>query len=397
MVGGVDFGISYQRACIYSWVTAGFRVVSINSEEEIEILRESDFPVEYISSPSPRPKIIEFLTEARESRSELMGIINADCLLLNYPGFVENILSGAKDGLVIVERINIDPNSLLPTGQSCFGFDALFFNRSDVCKVDIDPNLVVGQPWWDYWLPMEFAISGIKLMRPHWPLIVHLDHDQGWSLTNWSEYGRKCISHFFDVAEAGNSAFSTDLREFVDSESTKPDNLVGFAHWCFNWLRDHADFLKAGPDDSSEVLFARILGAVANFDGMHPSTLALTQARWELSEIAALRDRLQEEKGQLQGERDRLQEEKGQLQGGMGRVQEEKSHLQEERDRLQEEKGHLQEERDLLQEEKGQRQEEMGRLQEEIDQKQVEVCQQQCPKKTLFRRVIEMILRSGQY
>jgi len=171
IVNGHDYGIAYQRACIASWIAAGFDVISLNPETEIAELRRFDYPINYLVSPNPRPKIFEFLKEASRSPSDLTGIINADCLLLNYPPFVQGILSGARDGLVMMERVNIDPNNLLPTGQSCLGFDAFFFNKTHASRLTIDPDLVVGQPWWDYWFPMEFAISGInKLLRPQSPL-----------------------------------------------------------------------------------------------------------------------------------------------------------------------------------------------------------------------------------
>src|ERR1700681_4601960 len=113
MVNGRDFGTAYQRACIDSWIAAGFDVVSLNPDSEIAQLRKYDFPV-------------------------------------SYPAFVQGIVSGARDGLVMVERVNIDPGSLLPTGQTCLGFDAFFFNKADAARVTIDPDLSVGQPWWDY-------------------------------------------------------------------------------------------------------------------------------------------------------------------------------------------------------------------------------------------------------
>src|SRR3981189_1928829 len=76
IVSGHDFGLAYQRACIDSWVAAGFDVVSLNSESEIAELQKFGFPINYIISRSPRPKILEYLTEARRSQTELMGIIN---------------------------------------------------------------------------------------------------------------------------------------------------------------------------------------------------------------------------------------------------------------------------------------------------------------------------------
>src|SRR3984893_7610095 len=148
IVHGRDFGSSPQRACIASWIAAGFDVISLNPENEIAELRKYDYPINYLISPNPRPKISEFLKEASRSPSDLTGIINADCLLLNSPVFVKGILSGARDGLVMLERVNIDPTNLLPTGQTCLGFDAFFFNKTHASQLTIDPDLAVGQPWW---------------------------------------------------------------------------------------------------------------------------------------------------------------------------------------------------------------------------------------------------------
>src|SRR6202166_5256838 len=282
IVDGHDYGIAYQRACIASWIAAGFDVISLNPESEIAELRKYDYPINYLVSPNPRPRIFEFLKEAFRSPSDLIGIINADCLLLSYPAFVQGIVSGAKDGLVMVERVNIDPNNLLPTGQTCLGFDAFFFNKTHASRLTIDPDLSVGQPWWDYWFPMEFAVSGVKLLRPQSPLIFHLDHEQGWSQARWLYYGRKFITRFSVVDETSTPSFSAGLHEFLGSGSAEKDDLGGFGDWCFHWLRDNAEYLEVAQDSTAAGLFGRILAAITNFDGMHATTLALAQARREL-------------------------------------------------------------------------------------------------------------------
>jgi hypothetical protein len=289
IVNGQDFGPTYQRACIDSWIAAGFDVVSLNQRSEIEQLRKYDFPISYLVSPNPRPQIAEFLTEASRCPTELIGIINADCLLLSYPAFVQGIMSGARDGLVMVERVNIDPGSLLPTGQTCLGFDAFFFNKADAARVTIDPELSVGQPWWDYWFPMEFAVCDVKLLRLQSPIIFHLDHEQGWSQTRWLYYGRKFITRFSVVDGIRNPSLTTGLRELLDSGSAEREDLGGFGDFCFNWLRDNAEYLKVSQDPTAAELFGRILAAITNFDGMHAGTLALAQARRELSELAVLK------------------------------------------------------------------------------------------------------------
>jgi len=283
IVNGRDFGLAYQRACIDSWISAGFEITSLNPENEIAELLKYDYPIKYLLSPNPRPKIFEFLSEASRSASDLTGIINSDCLLLTYPAFVQGILSGARDGLVMMERVNIDPNSLLPTGQTCRGFDAFFFNKTHASRITIDPDLAVGQPWWDYWFPVEFAVSGITLLRPQAPLLFHLDHEQGWSQARWLHYGRKFVTRFSVVDGTRNPSLSAGLHELLDSGSIERDDLGGLADWCFNWLRENAEFLKASPDDAAGELFGKILSAISNFDGMHATTLALAQARRELA------------------------------------------------------------------------------------------------------------------
>src|SRR5882757_7572264 len=259
IVNGHDYGIAYQRACIASWIAAGFDVISLNPENEIAELRKYDYPINYLVSPNPRPKISEFLSEASRSPSDLTGIINADCLLLNYPPFVQGIVSGAKDGLVMVERVNIDPNNLLPTGQTCLGFDAFFFNKTHASRLMIDP-----------------------------------DHEQGWSQARWLYYGRKFITRFSVVDGTRNPSFSAGLHEFLGSGSAEREDLGGFGDWCFNWLRDNAEYLKVSQDPTAAELFGRILAAITNFDGMHAGTLALAQARRELSELAVLKAQLED-------------------------------------------------------------------------------------------------------
>src|SRR6478736_1254729 len=93
IVNGVDFGPAYQRACVDSWIAAGFDVVSLNPESEIEQLRKHNYPISYLASPNPRPRIVEFLTESRRCSTEMVGIVNADCLLLSFPAFVQGIIS----------------------------------------------------------------------------------------------------------------------------------------------------------------------------------------------------------------------------------------------------------------------------------------------------------------
>ncbi|WLA68029.1 hypothetical protein [Bradyrhizobium diazoefficiens] len=287
MVGGRDFGAVYQRACIESWVSAGFRVTSINSAVEIEQLKPLGYPVRYVLSSNVRPAIEEFLDYAGRCQDDLVGIINADCFFLGYPSFVGGIKTGALRGVVMVERVNIDPISLLPTGQTCLGFDAFFFTPSMARLATVPPDLSVGQPWWDYWLPAAFAVENIELLRPQSPLVFHLDHEQGWSQERWLKTGRSFLQSFADLDDQKFPSFLTEVRRFASWELASREDLGGFGHWCFNWLRDNASYLEVSAEPTADELLGRILASVTNFDGMHANTLALAEARNNLAAALA--------------------------------------------------------------------------------------------------------------
>ncbi|MCK1737100.1 hypothetical protein IVA79_24780 [Bradyrhizobium sp. 138] len=288
MVAGRDFGTVYQRACIESWISAGFRIVSINSATEIEQLKPLAYPVSFVLSSNVRPGIGEFLDYAGRCHDDLVAIINADCFFLGYPSFVSGVRKGARRGLVMVERVNIDPISLLPTGQTCLGFDAFFFAPSMARAATIPRDLTVGQPWWDYWLPAAFAVENIELLRPQSPLVFHLDHEQGWSQDRWLKTGRTFLQSFALLDDQKLPSFLAEVRRFASEELASREDLGGFGDWCFNWLRDNSSYLEVSAEPTAAELLGKILASITNFDGMHASTLALAEARRNLADLAAL-------------------------------------------------------------------------------------------------------------
>ena len=64
---GEDYGDSYQKECINSWREAGFRIVSVNSDCEIDTFLEKGYDIEFVSNGSlhDRTKIEAFLSAIR--------------------------------------------------------------------------------------------------------------------------------------------------------------------------------------------------------------------------------------------------------------------------------------------------------------------------------------------
>ena len=172
-----DFGAAWQLACIESWVRAGFCVVSLNTAEEIVALHPFASIVEFKEIPGgrTRPLVVDFFAAAKNSRSEIVGIVNADCAFTQQFDLAKR-LTDHIDGLVISERVNLNQRTLRPTGLACLGFDGFFFKPASLADVDHDDTWTIGGVWSDYWLPLAFHAAGVKIQTL--PAPVHFSIDR---------------------------------------------------------------------------------------------------------------------------------------------------------------------------------------------------------------------------
>jgi hypothetical protein len=108
-LGGAEASRSYAAECVKSWKRANFNVVSLNSVHELESLAPLDYGVEFKPISGDRPEISDFLSAIQDSGASIAGIINADIFLSDSPALIDSILDHAETGLVVAERINIDP------------------------------------------------------------------------------------------------------------------------------------------------------------------------------------------------------------------------------------------------------------------------------------------------
>lgn len=180
--GNEDYGEAYQRECIASWHAAGFRVVSLNSDSEIENLRTKGLDVEFVSNGTQdgRTKIGDFLSAMVKSGEAIAGIINADCYLVHYGEFMRSLLDAARGSLVVLRRLNLDQETMRPTGQFCCGFDAFLLDTRFAGEIRDGNDWSIGEPYWDYWFAIAMLVEGARLKAPAVPALVHLGHEQQW-------------------------------------------------------------------------------------------------------------------------------------------------------------------------------------------------------------------------
>jgi hypothetical protein len=240
VIAGTEVGAAYLAECVRSWRRAGFDVISLNSVQEIEVLVGQGYAAEYLQVSRDRPAIDDFLTAIRGSRAAVAGIINADVLLLAEPGLLAAACDGA-DGMTLIERINIDPDSLRPTGRSCFGFDAFIFATAPLSRIDRGEEFLFGHPWWDYWFPIAYAAAGGRLRAIKAPVLFHLQHQHKWNPEHHVANARKTVRCLLRLKGNLPDDLLAEIRKFSNSEDRWEDELGSFASWCFARLRTMAE------------------------------------------------------------------------------------------------------------------------------------------------------------
>jgi hypothetical protein len=268
-VQGTDFGPAWQATCIRSWKDAGFRIVSLNTADEVNHIRSFAPDIDFFEIPrgSARPLITDFFTAAAASGAQTGGIINADCMLIDQMGLAKR-LAKHLDGLAIIERFNIDQNTLRPTGQTCFGFDAFFFTTAALAAVKWNASFRIGDSWWDYWLPLAFYFAGFEPRTLPGPALMHLDHGRAWDWQAWEADFRR----FFEFFRAHESTLrDAELLAALKVVPLTPqtDDIHKLSHRIYGWLKSRKPLWK--PEDGSvDDLLARFLNALATLPAPPP-------------------------------------------------------------------------------------------------------------------------------
>lgn len=175
-----------QLDAINSWIKAGFEVVSINSPEEIDVLK-AHYPVKFVPCyrtmqglfRAPYVPISAFIDYAKEYKLEQVMLINSDICLV---GDMEHLWLKANDGLVFSNRY--DHNNYQDVKRYDFGFDVFIINQS-FYHIITQSMFSMGQAWWDFWLPFLFTKHKIHIYLVKDALFYHQLHPIQYSQDEW--------------------------------------------------------------------------------------------------------------------------------------------------------------------------------------------------------------------
>lgn len=203
------FNFEKQIKAINSWLENGFRIISCNSKEEIEILLKEyvDIPIEFVEIKRNAESIIgkklpfiqDILEEASNRAEEVCGFINADIILSHMPsGMDVFIRQEVQKSIIIVHRneINCLENIESLNWDLHFdGIDLFFLDRSLVRGFFNDGFYV--QSVWDLCILIKCKILKIQIKELVNPIAFHEKHAIQWNFENSNLLVQKFMKKYF--------------------------------------------------------------------------------------------------------------------------------------------------------------------------------------------------------
>lgn len=240
-----------QQQAIATWTAQGFNVISVNYPEEIEQIA-SVFPtVRFVEAQRDslpvlgkrRIRLDDFMEQLQAAGSgyEVLGIVNSDVGL--YQIDVETLLEACNCCCFVVSH-RID----MPLKQPhTVGYDVFFFpSGQGIGSMGLE-NYFIGEPWWDYALPLHLGMSGLQWRQSSPPCCFHVEHPLQWSQDNWDRLGVSFAGIFKAAIRYGvYDSSSGTVEDVLDGQLTH-HTLEGLAN-LFIYMSRQVPSVNLLPD-----------------------------------------------------------------------------------------------------------------------------------------------------
>jgi FkbM family methyltransferase len=209
---GKEIGGDWLAFCAQSWLQFGTRVVSV---------AESPPPpgIEWLRT-ALRPTIRELLAAVPVGTSQHLLVTNAD---IGFGGDFHALLPKLDRSAVYYgHRLDVEfdaaqPERVVIKGAFPWGFDYVFV-PAPLLQLIADEQLLpeefrIGEPWWDYVVPLVAAARGFVLKRlPANAGAVHLPHTAQYSKDRWLRNGQHFLG-LFERLRAEEGSFGAGLLQ----------------------------------------------------------------------------------------------------------------------------------------------------------------------------------------
>jgi glycosyltransferase involved in cell wall biosynthesis len=193
--------IAIQKRCIDSWIRCGFKVVAINTQNEMNMIKHHFPSVEFVIANrdaraqfgTPYIYIDDILSYFTTQNCKICGIVNSDIYFCkeNLPSFM---YKQALNSLVFGSRLDVTSFDNTSNGNFYVGFDYFFFDK-DIIKFYPPTNFCIGLPWWDYWLPLIAILAKLSVKKVTSPICYHIIHPSNYSIAIYKELANQMAKH----------------------------------------------------------------------------------------------------------------------------------------------------------------------------------------------------------
>lgn len=214
--------IEAQQAALKSWRDAGLSVVSVNSKPEADSLREffPDITFRIIDRPGednlgrPLIPIRSLVKAAREIPVDICGIINSDIQFRGEGTFFDTVREQVPGSLVFGCRIDFADTRFVNGKAFRNGYDFFFWDRDNSPLLEETP-MILGLPWWDFWLPLHAHAQGLKAKRFATASMAHVVHPIGYNIPAYVEFGQLCAQTLADAYSRWGDEYPPKDRAFL--------------------------------------------------------------------------------------------------------------------------------------------------------------------------------------
>lgn len=174
--------IDRQHHCISSWIDAGFEVIAMQTNAEIQSFRPlfSNLPINWVESNDVE-SFYNFRTQKIRNLVNVPNamVLNSDCEMSGDYQLDENdsiseffIRWNYSEGVYIAREFE-------------WGLDGVYLTDEAKAAIPEDFPFCIGQAMWDYALPCILQMAGVPFRINHGQWLLHLNHPQNWTDEYW--------------------------------------------------------------------------------------------------------------------------------------------------------------------------------------------------------------------
>lgn len=215
-----------QLMAVESWHKSGIEIYSLNTLEEIQVMKQT-YPswVKFIPSiktskhifGKPCILINEMIEHFYKNQTgDILMLINSDIILNTSIELLDKIKSLSKLCIPISHR-NDYTNEFNDGQKYKHGFDVFFINKK---YINIFPHSIysMGQTWWDYWIPYIAMKNKVPVFLIEDEFAFHKEHPIQYDTKNWSK-----MTEYFkwenNITGSNHQEINNNIRDEIINNS----------------------------------------------------------------------------------------------------------------------------------------------------------------------------------